>query len=155
MAPLSTRGLLTGVLTALGNVVNNVGTSTSTRVGSTLSTLGTDSAKTLGDFLTNNVSTITMCDGLSNVLTTLQPLEDGFPWGKKTSDNTNYYTDYPNTGVVRSYDWTITKQTIAPDGVNVTGLLVNGQYPGPLLEANWGDSRLSLRLWQYALLTKP
>lgn len=60
MAPLSTRGLLTGVLTALGNVVNNVGTSTGTLVGSTLSTLGTDSAKTLGDFLTNNVSTITM-----------------------------------------------------------------------------------------------
>lgn len=29
---------------------------------------------------------------------------------------------------------------MAPDGVNVTGVLVNGQFPGPLIEANWGDT---------------
>lgn len=73
-------------------------------------------------------------------LTLLQPLPNGFPWGDKDSGNTNYYTDYPDTGVTRYYDWTVSKQTIAPDGVNVTGLLVNGQFPGPLIEANWGDS---------------
>ncbi|KAH8708530.1 laccase-1 precursor [Phaeosphaeriaceae sp. PMI808] len=30
-------------------------------------------------------------------------------------------------------------QTIAPDGVPRNGLTINGQYPGPLVEANWGD----------------
>ena len=29
---------------------------------------------------------------------------------------------------------------IAPDGVNKTALLINNQFPGPLLEANWGDT---------------
>ena len=70
-----------------------------------------------------------------------QPLPNGFPWNDRTSNDTNYYTDYPDTGVTRYYDWTVTKQTVAPDGVNVTGLLINDQYPGPLIEANWGDGR--------------
>lgn len=54
--------------------------------------------------------------------------------------DTNYYTDYPITGVVRTYDWEVSKQSCAPDGVNTTCLLVNGQYPGPAIEANWGDT---------------
>lgn len=45
----------------------------------------------------------------------------------------------PDTGVTRSYAWTLTKQTAAPDGVDVPLILVNGQYPGPVIEANWGD----------------
>ena len=72
-------------------------------------------------------------------LTLLQPLPGGKPWGLRNSD-TNYYTDYPITGVTREYDWTITKQACAPDGVNVTCLMVNGQYPGPAIEANWVSS---------------
>lgn len=63
----------------------------------------------------------------------------GKPWGLRNSD-TNYYTDYPITGVTREYDWTITKQACAPDGVNITCLMVNGQFPGPAIEANWGDN---------------
>jgi len=35
--------------------------------------------------------------------------------------------------------FTISAGTIAPDGVQVPGLLINGQFPGPLIEANWGD----------------
>ncbi|KAF2488415.1 hypothetical protein BU16DRAFT_226331 [Lophium mytilinum] len=45
----------------------------------------------------------------------------------------------PDTGVTRSYDFHVSYQTIAPDGVKKNGLVVNGQYPGPLVEANWGD----------------
>lgn len=26
------------------------------------------------------------------------------------------------------------------DGVNKTGLYINGQFPGPTIEANWGDT---------------
>jgi hypothetical protein len=56
MAPLiNIRGLLTGVLTAVGTVVNDVADTTNTLVGSTLSVLGTNSAMNLGDFLTDNV----------------------------------------------------------------------------------------------------
>lgn len=41
--------------------------------------------------------------------------------------------------MTRYYDWTINKQSCAPDGVNTTCLLVNGEFPGPMIEANWGD----------------
>ncbi|GAM85433.1 hypothetical protein ANO11243_034400 [Dothideomycetidae sp. 11243] len=69
------------------------------------------------------------------------PLQNGWPWGTRTANNTNYYveTDIPNTGVTRFYNFVISNQTIAPDGVQIPGLVINGQYPGPLIEANWGD----------------
>lgn len=56
MAPYSKRDLLAGVLTAVGTAVNSVANTAHTLVGSTLSTLGTDSAQILQPFLTNNVS---------------------------------------------------------------------------------------------------
>ena len=43
-------------------------------------------------------------------------------------------------GVIRSYDFTIARGNIAPDGVNKSVLLINGAFPGPTLEANWGDT---------------
>ena len=47
----------------------------------------------------------------------------------------------PDTGVTRTYDLHVAYQTIAPDGVPRNGLTINGQFPGPLVEANWyGDS---------------
>ncbi|KAG0270935.1 hypothetical protein BGZ95_001345 [Linnemannia exigua] len=45
-------------------------------------------------------------------------------------------TATPNT---RYYDWTISQKTIAPDGLERPMLLVNGMFPGPLIEANTGD----------------
>ncbi|KAF2875606.1 Cupredoxin [Massariosphaeria phaeospora] len=45
----------------------------------------------------------------------------------------------PDTGVTRTYDLRVAYQTIAPDGVIRNGLTFNGQFPGPLIEANWGD----------------
>jgi len=68
------------------------------------------------------------------------PLPFGFPWGKSTANNTNYYTDTPNTGVTRYYDFEISAGRIAPDGVFKDGVLVNGQFPGPTIEANWVSS---------------
>jgi hypothetical protein len=65
------------------------------------------------------------------------PLPFGFPWGKSTANNTNYYTDTPNTGVTRYYDFEVSAGRIAPDGVFKDGVLVNGQFPGPTIEANW------------------
>ncbi|KAF9941682.1 hypothetical protein BGZ75_002844 [Mortierella antarctica] len=39
----------------------------------------------------------------------------------------------------RYYEWTVSQQTIAPDGLERPMLLVNGMFPGPLVEANTGD----------------
>ncbi|KAK8013087.1 Cu-oxidase 3-domain-containing protein [Apiospora marii] len=86
-----------------------------------LSLLGTQFAPLFPSFLTNN------------------PLPNGFPWGSLTSQNANPYQQMPDTGVTRTYAWTLTKQNAAPDGVEVPLILVNGQYPGPVVEANWGD----------------
>lgn len=46
----------------------------------------------------------------------------------------------PNTGIIRRYDFTITRAQIAPDGVERDMFAINGQFPGPLIEANWGDT---------------
>ncbi|CUA71316.1 hypothetical protein RSOLAG22IIIB_09497 [Rhizoctonia solani] len=46
-------------------------------------------------------------------------------------------TDKPTT---RTYDWTISKQIGAADGFYREMLVVNGQYPGPTIEANEGDT---------------
>ena len=84
--------------------------------------LGTLQAPTLPSFLTNN------------------PLPQGFPWGTATVATTNPYEFSPNTGVIRQYDLTIARGFLAPDGVNKSVLLVNGQFPAPKIEANWGDT---------------
>ncbi|MCJ1307056.1 hypothetical protein MMC25_000702 [Agyrium rufum] len=83
--------------------------------------LGTLDAPQLPQFLTNN------------------PLPNGFPWGSST-DLTNPYSFTPSTGVIRAYDFTIARGFKAPDGVNRSVILVNGQFPAPPIEANWGDT---------------
>ncbi|KAL8829353.1 MAG: hypothetical protein Q9191_002062 [Dirinaria sp. TL-2023a] len=87
-----------------------------------LSVLGTLNAPQLNYFLTNN------------------PLPQGFPWGNRTAAATNPYEQSPTTGVIRSYDFTLTRGFLAPDGVNKSVLLINNQFPAPTLEANWGDT---------------
>ncbi|WQF85575.1 Putative multicopper oxidase, second cupredoxin domain, multicopper oxidase, copper-binding protein [Colletotrichum destructivum] len=59
------------------------------------------------------------------------------PWGKRTCESDP--DDVPKTGVTRKYEWTIQRAVLAPDGFEQELLTVNGQFPGPLLEANWGD----------------
>ncbi len=87
-----------------------------------LSDLGTLSAPLLPHALTNN------------------PIVDGFPWGDHNCTNTNPYMSAPSTGVVRSYDFTISRGSLSPDGYKKDMILVNGQFPGPTIEANWGDT---------------
>ncbi|KAI9619950.1 hypothetical protein H4Q26_013931 [Puccinia striiformis f. sp. tritici PST-130] len=41
-----------------------------------------------------------------------------------------------STPQTRNYFWTITNETAAPDGFSRNMLLVNSQFPGPLIEAN-------------------
>ncbi|TGO84187.1 hypothetical protein BPOR_0537g00020 [Botrytis porri] len=61
-------------------------------------------------------------------------------WGNGFSIATDFDTKNPNTGVTRKYNWEVTNTTCAPDGVTRQNcMLVNGQYPGPTLYADWGD----------------
>ncbi|KAI1760293.1 putative multicopper oxidase [Hypoxylon sp. FL1150] len=67
---------------------------------------------------------------------------DGYkncPWGNQLAKTYNPYTDAPHTIVTRKYDFNISRGVIAPDGYEKRVILVNDQYPGPLIEANWGD----------------
>ncbi|CZT00095.1 related to laccase precursor [Rhynchosporium agropyri] len=65
------------------------------------------------------------------------PLPYGAPWGDKTADSD---PNPPFTGVIRRYNWTVARGVKAPDGYEKEGLFVNGQLPGPPIEANWGDT---------------
>lgn len=85
------------------------------------SVLGTTDAPQLPYFLTNN------------------PTPNGFPWSKMNA-HTNYYKTCPHTGVIRRYDFTIKRGTVAPDGYELDAILINGAFPGPTIEANWGDT---------------
>lgn len=94
-----------------------------------LSELGTLHAARLPKFLTDN------------------PLPDGTPWGPRNVTNTDPYAVSTNpsevapvTNVIRHYDFTIRRGFIAPDGVNKSVILINDQFPGPTIEANWGDT---------------
>jgi hypothetical protein len=102
--------------------IENLVSSNQLTIAHSKSVWGTLKAPTFPLFLTNN------------------PLPSGFPWGGDTASGTNPYTQYPNTGVIRTYDFTISRGVIAPDGYQKNVLLVNGAFPGPQIEANWGDT---------------
>jgi FtsP/CotA-like multicopper oxidase with cupredoxin domain len=71
---------------------------------------------------------------------TNNPMPNGRPWGNLTDYGNNPYLEYPRTNVIRYYDFTVSRGVIAPDGYQRDVLLVNGAFPGPLIEANWGDT---------------
>lgn len=63
------------------------------------------------------------------------------PWGKITTWNANPYKSAPRGGATRTYHFIISKCDIRPDGVTTKeAICVNDQFPGPLLEANYGDN---------------
>ncbi|KAM0323702.1 hypothetical protein ACHAQA_008639 [Verticillium albo-atrum] len=82
----------------------------------------------------------TLASPLLPLFLTDNPLPYGYPWGRMTAANTNYYQTTPdNDGKTRYYDFELTRGIIAPDGYEREVLLVNGQFPGPTIHANWGD----------------
>ncbi|KAH6624308.1 Cupredoxin [Chaetomium sp. MPI-SDFR-AT-0129] len=71
--------------------------------------------------------------------TTHSSAKDGpCPWGKLTADRADPH-DIPETGVTRRYTFNIARAELSPDGVKRQMLVVNGQFPGPAIHANWGD----------------
>ncbi|KAI1321239.1 Cupredoxin [Xylariaceae sp. FL0255] len=62
------------------------------------------------------------------------------PWDPLDLSNVHSLTTRPEKGVTRYYDFTITQEKFAPDGVEVQMIVANRQFPGPLIECNWGDT---------------
>ncbi len=61
------------------------------------------------------------------------------PEGKNFSIDTNYEHHWP-TGIKRSYVLDVSEMALAPDGVCMPyGKVFNGSYPGPWIQACWGD----------------
>ncbi|EXJ86608.1 hypothetical protein A1O3_03561 [Capronia epimyces CBS 606.96] len=111
-----------GVLSSLVTLLATTTSSLDQPVTNGLSLLGTLGAHSLPKFLSD------------------VRLVDGSPWGDHNCTNTNPYKAAPDTGVVRKYDFTISRGILSPDGYERSLLLVNGQYPAPTIEANWGDT---------------
>ncbi|RDW88368.1 hypothetical protein BP6252_00400 [Coleophoma cylindrospora] len=61
-------------------------------------------------------------------------------WTDSFSIATDSETSWPVTGKTVSYHLEITNTTLAPDGTPKRMMAINGQYPGPTIEANWGDT---------------
>lgn len=61
-------------------------------------------------------------------------------WCDNKSIDSDYYKNDYHTGVTRKYVFTITNTTLVFDGTGPKlALAINGQVPGPVIEANWGD----------------
>ena len=72
---------------------------------------------------------------ISSITSSLPPFSDSC-----ASNNTQAVcAAMPDTGVTRTYNFKVAYGDIAPDGVEKNAILINGQFPGPLIEANWGD----------------
>ncbi|KAJ4347142.1 uncharacterized protein N0V89_011080 [Didymosphaeria variabile] len=79
----------------------------------------------------SSLSSRAVCDG--------NTASDRSVWCDYSID-TNWYDEAPDTGVTVEYWFDVQNVTAAPDGVERMVLAVNGSVPGPLIEANWGDT---------------
>lgn len=68
-----------------------------------------------------------------------QPQSHEYPWGSLQYKPDSLNEPLPDTGVTRYYNFDVAPGTLSPDGYQKDMLLINGQFPGPLIEANWGD----------------
>ncbi|KAF1364497.1 laccase [Lizonia empirigonia] len=60
-------------------------------------------------------------------------------WKDNYDVDTDMDLEWPTTGNVVKYHFEITNVTMAPDGFERPMQVFNGQYPGPTIEADWGD----------------
>jgi hypothetical protein len=66
-------------------------------------------------------------------------------WAQGFTSETDMYNSWPNTGVIRSYNLRIENTTCNPDGAGSrVCMLINGQFPGPTIVANWGGKLTNL-----------
>lgn len=87
-------------------------------------------SSSVGTAAPTGTGSCTPCEG--------QPGSDPEKWCGYTIHD-DWYEVTPKTCKTREYWWTLTAESVSPDGVPRLGMLVNGQLPGPKVEANWGD----------------
>ncbi|KAF7186453.1 Laccase-3 [Pseudocercospora fuligena] len=63
-------------------------------------------------------------------------------WKAGFSIATDFDKKLPPEGKTVTYDLEITNTTMAPDGHERLIMAINGQYPGPTLYADWGDTMI-------------
>ncbi|KAI9717839.1 MAG: hypothetical protein M1828_007078 [Chrysothrix sp. TS-e1954] len=79
-----------------------------------------------------------ICSGADDNITS--SAEWRFAMGHGCASNANPYTSQPDTGITRNYTLILGQCSIAPDGMqSIYGYCFNGSFPGPLIEANYGD----------------
>ncbi|KAF2664586.1 putative multicopper oxidase, type 1 [Microthyrium microscopicum] len=61
-------------------------------------------------------------------------------WSDDFDISTDFDEKWPKTGKVRAYNWEVTNTPCSPDGNSRVCSLINGQYPGPTVFADWGDT---------------
>lgn len=61
-------------------------------------------------------------------------------WNNGFSVATDSDDKWPETGNTVTYNLEVTQKTLSPDGVARPMIVFNGQYPGPAIVANWGDT---------------
>lgn len=61
-------------------------------------------------------------------------------WKHGFDINTDQDHQWPITGKVVKYELEVVNKTLAVDGIDRQVLVVNGQYPGPVITADWGDT---------------
>lgn len=62
-------------------------------------------------------------------------------WSDGFDIDTNYYESWPETGKTASYELYVTDAHCNPDGSGGKMCqVINGQTPGPVIRANWGDT---------------
>ncbi|KAI5204917.1 hypothetical protein E4T38_04493 [Aureobasidium subglaciale] len=141
-APLTTAPIVTGPATSLStssgkytNTTSSASTTSSTAKFYQFNNYGGISS---GHPLATNTSacstkptstaTCVRCEG--------QPGTDKY-CGLTINDDS--YAVVPKTCNTVEYSLDLTECIIAPDGTSRKALCINGQFPGPLLEASWGD----------------
>ncbi|KAI1749746.1 multicopper oxidase [Xylaria castorea] len=65
--------------------------------------------------------------------------KNGKPGDHSQSHESASHYNVPFTGVTRYYEFDVSRGILSPDGYRRSGIFVNGQFPGPAIEANWGD----------------
>ncbi|KAI9643544.1 laccase, multicopper oxidase, benzenediol:oxygen oxidorectuctase [Ciborinia camelliae] len=118
-------------------------TSQSSSVGSSslkTSTTVTGASVSLGSSTT---STSTSTSAISSLVADPACTNSPFTracWGNGFSIATDFDNKNPTTGVTRKYSLEMTNTTCAPDGFTRSDcMLINGQFPGPTIYADWGD----------------
>ncbi|KAI1176520.1 multicopper oxidase [Nemania sp. FL0916] len=93
----------------------------------------------LPSYLMNDISSHTQLFNSSPISSGLKSDSSEEPWGLRKTQMNDPYSDPPVTGVTRYYEFDVRRGILSPDGYQKHGIFVNNQFPGPAIEANWGD----------------